>query len=159
MERLVERIAKTAFVLVFHYEELAGYDYPNVVKVVRPLRQSIALAAQCSRLVVLDSSFLHISAALGIPTIAIIGAISGELRTKDYPNVRLLAPRKSEFPCYPCWRHEYKPCHLTNGRESICFRAITVDQVIDALHDPPSHRPQKPGLWMRFKTWVLYGRG
>lgn len=141
MEQLVERLARTNLVLVFHHEELSGYAFPNVIKVLQPLRRSVALAAQCDKLVVLDSSFLHFSAALGVPTVAIIGAISGRLRTRDYPNVHLLAPKKSEFPCHPCWRHEHKPCHLTNGRESICFRSITTDHVIDALKEDGFRNP------------------
>jgi ADP-heptose:LPS heptosyltransferase len=158
MERLVERLAANALVLVFHHEELAGYDGPNVVKIVRPLRHSVALAAQCSRLIVVDSSFLHFSAALNVPTLAIFGAISGRLRTRDYPNVRLLAPSKDEFPCYPCWRHEYKPCHLTNGRESICFRSITVEQVLAALNEPPEGTAARASPWTRLVRWVRYGR-
>jgi ADP-heptose:LPS heptosyltransferase len=159
VERFVEEAARTRLVLVFHHEELPGYAFPNVIKVLQPLRRSIALAAQCSRLVVLDSSFLHFSAALGIPTVAIFGAISGRVRTRNYPNVRLLAPKKAEFPCYPCWRHEHKPCHLTNGRESICFRSITVDQVFDALDIPPDRSREKgPGILERFASWVRYGR-
>ncbi|MDH5539600.1 MAG: hypothetical protein OEY03_09360, partial [Rhizobacter sp.] len=58
MEQLVARLAEQALVLVFHHEEPAGFEGDNVVKVVRPLRQSVALLAQCQRLVVPDSSFL-----------------------------------------------------------------------------------------------------
>ena len=109
MERLVARIAEHALVLVFHHEAFAGFEGTNVVKVVRPLRQSVALLAQCERAVVLDSSFLHFAAALGLPAVAVIGAISGRVRTRDYPKVHMLAPAKKEFPCYPCWRHEQSP--------------------------------------------------
>ncbi len=157
MEPLVARLAERALVLVFHQEDPAGFEGDNVVKVVRPLRQSVALLAQCQRLVVPDSSFLHFSAALGIPAVAIFGAISGRVRTRDYPNVRLLAPAKSEFPCYPCWRHEHKPCHLTNGRESICLRSISVERVIEAVGALPQTGRGPRGLWSRFKSWVLYG--
>jgi ADP-heptose:LPS heptosyltransferase len=158
MERLVARLAEHALVLVFHHEDPAGFEGANVVKVVRPLRQSVALLALCERVVVPDSSFLHFSAALGIPAVAIFGAISGRVRTRNYPNVRLLAPAKSEFPCYPCWRHEHKPCHLTNGRESVCLRSISVEQVIDAVDALPQVRAASDGAWARLRSWVLYGR-
>jgi ADP-heptose:LPS heptosyltransferase len=158
MEPFVGRIAETSLVLLFHHEEVPGYDFPNVVKVVQPLRRSVALAAQCRRLVVLDSSFLHFSAALGIPTVAIFGAISGKLRTGSYPEVRLLAPDKREFPCYPCWRHEHKPCHLTNGRESICFRSITPEQVVAALDSEPERRHGQSSMLARLASWLRYGR-
>jgi len=157
MEHLVQELTKTHLVLVFHHEEMHGYNFPNTIKIIKPLRQSIALVAQCHRLVVLDSSFLHFSAALKIPTIAVFGAISGKLRTKNYPNVRLITPQKAEFPCYPCWRHEHKPCHLTNGRESICFRSIAVRQVMDALAGDLAHWQIKKGILKRFKNWIFYG--
>ena len=156
MEELVARLAEHALVFVFHHEDPAGFEGANVVKVVRPLRQSVALLALCERAVVLDSSFLHFAAALGMPAVAIFGAISGRVRTRDYPNVRMIAPAKSEFPCYPCWRHEHKPCHLTNGRESICLRSISVEQVIEAVDALPQTGPAaRP--WTRFKSWLLYG--
>jgi ADP-heptose:LPS heptosyltransferase len=158
METFVETIAKTHRVLVFHHEDFPGYDFPNVFKVVQPLRKSVALAARCERLVVLDSSFLHLSAALGIPTVAIFGAVSGRLRTQDYPGVRLLAPDKKEFPCYPCWRHEHKPCHLTNGRESICFRSVSVEQAIEALYADPDPRQDDRKVGGRISRVLLYGR-
>lgn len=158
MEALVERLAQTRLVLVFHHEDFPGYDFKNVIKVRQPIRKSIALAEQCHRLVVLDSSFLHFSAALRVPTVVVFGAVSGRLRVRDYPNVHLLAPRKTEFPCYPCWRYEHKPCHLTNGRESICFRSIHVEQVIDALDTASSKWRTKPRASARLMSWVLYGR-
>jgi ADP-heptose:LPS heptosyltransferase len=85
MQALVARLAEHALVLVFHHETFAGFEGTNVVKVVRPLRQSVALLARCERAVVLDSSFLHFAAALGLPAVAIFGAISGRVRTRDYP--------------------------------------------------------------------------
>jgi ADP-heptose:LPS heptosyltransferase len=157
MEEFVLQAAKDRLVLVFHHEAVAGFDHPNVIKVKQAIRQSIALASLCDRLLVVDSSFLHISAALKVPTVAIFGAISGELRVKDYPNVQLLAPRKEEFPCYPCWRHEHKPCHLTQGRESICFRSITVNQAMNALGKNIDEWRIKPSVWQRAKQWFFFG--
>lgn len=158
MEQLVSELAKNYFVLVFHHEPIQGFEYESVEKVVQPIRKSIALASFCTKLIVLDSSFLHFSAALKVPTIAIIGAISGRLRTKNYPNVQLLAPRKKEFPCYPCWRHEHKPCHLTNGRESICLRSISIDSVISKLKKTEGKMPQLDFIGQRIIDWVRFGR-
>lgn len=157
MEKLVEELSHKYCVLVFHHEPLNGFRFDNVTTVVEPLRNSIALASLCERLVVLDSSFLHIAAALKVPTIAIFGAISGRLRTKDYPNIQLLAPSKAEFPCYPCWRHEHKPCHLTNGRESICLRAISVDSVVSGLKKDLSQWRELPSVGNKIVTWMRFG--
>ena len=154
MEQLVQELSATSLVLVFHHQEFAGFCGPNVIKVVGPLRESVALLGQCDKLVVVDSSFLHFSAALDKPAVAIFGAISGRLRTKDYPNVTLVAPSKEAFPCYPCWRHEHKPCHLTNGRESICLRSIDVGRVTDALYaTSPGSRGNAPPR----ESWLRYG--
>jgi ADP-heptose:LPS heptosyltransferase len=158
MRELAARLAERALVLVFHHEDPVGFDGANIVKVVRPLRQSAALLARCERVVVPDSSFLHLSAALGIPAVAIFGAISGRVRTRSYPNVRLVAPAKSEFPCYPCWRHEHKPCHLTNGRESICLRSIGVERVADAVQTLPQVPTGRRSFGARFASWLRYGR-
>ncbi|MBB2932701.1 glycosyltransferase family 9 protein [Paraburkholderia silvatlantica] len=157
MEKLVEELSHSYCVLVFHHEPLNGFRFDNVTTVVEPLRNSIALASLCERLVVLDSSFLHIAAALKVPTIAIFGAISGRLRTKDYPNIQLLAPSKAEFPCYPCWRHEHKPCHLTNGRESICLRAISVDSVVSGLKKDLTQWRELPSTGNKVVTWMRFG--
>ena len=149
----MQDLSAKSLVLVFHHQEFAGFNGPNVIKVIGPLRDSVALLEQCDRLVVLDSSFLHFSAALDKRAVAIFGAISGRLRTKDYPNVTLIAPSKQAFPCYPCWRHEHKPCHLTNGRESICLRSIDVGRVTDALNATSlNSRGYAPpaGSWLRY---------
>jgi ADP-heptose:LPS heptosyltransferase len=158
MEECVRRLSSDHLVLLFHHEDVHGFDFDYVVKVKETFRRCAALVEQCSRLVVVDSSFLHLSAALDIPTVAVFVAISGSVRTRRYPNVRLCVPNKKEYPCYPCWRHEHKPCHLTNARESICARSITVEQVIAALNTDLAHWRVKTSLWTRFKAWMLYGR-
>lgn len=158
MEALVAELSRRHLVLVFHHERLTGFGAPNTIQIVEPIRKSIALASRCEKLIVLDSSFLHFSAALGVPTYAIFGAISGKVRTRRYPNVRLFAPSKQEFPCYPCWRHEHKPCHLTNGRESICLRSITVKDVEDAVtQNDANWHPQDVSRFSPIR-WLRYGR-
>lgn len=158
MEECVRRLSLDHLVLLFHHEEVPGFGFDHVVKVKETFRRCSALVEQCARLVVVDSSFLHLSAALDIPTVAVFVAISGRVRTRRYPNVRLCVPEKKEYPCYPCWRHEHKPCHLTNGRESICARSITIEQVMEALNADVAQWRVEPGLWTRVKTWMLYGR-
>ena len=130
MQELSRTLGASNCVLIFHNEEPTGYDFPGVHKVTSSLRRSIALASQCDHLFVVDSSFLHISAPLGVPTTAIFGPTSGRIFTRHYRNVTHLAPPKAEFPCNPCWRNENKPCHLTGGRESVCLRSITVARVL-----------------------------
>lgn len=56
-----------------------------------------------------------------------------------------------------CWRHEHKPCHISNGRESICLRSISVDQVIAAVTQEPWHVPKRPGLLRQAVKWIWFG--
>jgi ADP-heptose:LPS heptosyltransferase len=158
METLVRRLSSDHLVLVFHHREIDGFVFDNVIKVRETFRRCAALLSRCSRLVVVDSSLLHLSGALGTPTIAVFFATSGRVVTRYYRNVRICTPEKSEFPCYPCWRNEHKVCHLTNGRESICARSITVEQVMEALRTDVEHWRVEPNPLTRLKTWVLYGR-
>jgi ADP-heptose:LPS heptosyltransferase len=158
MEALVKRLSADNLVLIFHHEILNGFAFENVIKVRETFRKCAALASRCSRLIVVDSSFMHLAGALGVPTVALFCATSGRVFTRHYPNVRICTPQKSEFPCYPCWRNEHKPCHLTNGRESICARSITVEQVIASLETGGESWQAKRGIWSQTKTWILYGR-
>jgi ADP-heptose:LPS heptosyltransferase len=158
MEDLAVELSRDHLVLIFHHEEVAGYNGARLHKVREPLRKSIALLAECYRLVAVDSSFVHIAAALDIKTVAVFGPTSGSVFCRYYPNVRYVMPRKSEFPCSPCWRNEHKPCHLTNRRESVCLNTITVERVLEAFSTNTSDWRQRRGLFDRFKSWVLYGQ-
>lgn len=155
MEDFVRDISQKNLVLIFHHEDVDGFDFNNVHKVKQPLRNSVALAKQCKSLVVVDSSFHHFAGALGIPTVSIFGATSGKVFSRYYPNIKLATPEKSEFPCYPCWRNEHKPCHLTNGRESICFRSISIQTIKDKLQSAESQ--ELPNLLQRVIKWIKYG--
>ncbi|WP_082721302.1 glycosyltransferase family 9 protein [Burkholderia sp. ABCPW 14] len=158
MEKLATRLSLDHCVLIFHHEAISGYISPNIHKILTSLRMSVALLAECQKLVAVDSSFVHLSASIGIKTVAIFGPTSGRIFCRHYPNVRFIAPAKTEFPCAPCWRNKHKPCHLTNGRESICLKAITVNRVIDALNDEAASCHIGIGIWKRLKAWILYGR-
>lgn len=155
MEDFVKEASHTHYILIFHHEEINGFEYSNVHKVKQPLRKSVALAKQCKSMVVVDSSFHHFAGALGIPTVSIFGATSGKVFSRYYPNVQLATPKKSDYPCYPCWRNEHKPCHLTNGRESICFRSISIESVKSKLQSAESQ--VLPNLLQRVIKWIKYG--
>ena len=158
MRDLVKRLSETYCVLIFHHEALDEFEGSHVHKIVEPLRRSISLASLCDWLVVVDSSFLHISAAIGIPTIALFGPTSGKVFCRYYNNVKYLTPSKPAFPCYPCWRNEHKPCHLTNGRESICLRTITVEDVLTEIQTKAYARNGDHSLIKDVIHWIRYGR-
>jgi ADP-heptose:LPS heptosyltransferase len=159
MEELALNLANDNYsVLIFHSDPIPGYLHQNIHQINRPLRESFALAALCDRLVTPDSSLAHLAGATNTKTISIFGPTSGKVFTRFYPQTRLLTPLKKDFPCFPCWRHEHKPCHLTKGRESICLRSISVERVLTDLRQTEEKwkSPSKP-LTKRIKDWILYG--
>lgn len=158
MQELAETLSASHLVLIFHHEKLPGFDGPNIVKVLQSFRKSAALLSHCKSLVAVDSAFVHLAAALQIPTVAIFGPTSGKVFCRHYPTVRYISPSKVEFPCSPCWRNEHKPCHLTAGRESICLRSISVSKILEALHRRGSPSPEAMTNWTNFKSWIFYGR-
>ncbi len=128
------QLAKENLVLIFHHENLPGFDGENIVKILQPFRRSAALLRHCKALVAVDSAFVHLAAALEIPTVAVFGPTSGEVFCRHYPSVKYISPPRSVFPCSPCWRNEHMPCHLTGGRESICLKSISIKTVVDHLN-------------------------
>ena len=70
-----------------------------------------------------DSSVVHISAALDIPTISIYGPFPSELRTKYYIQNDSI---DAEFSCAPCFTHGHKPCPNSINGSSPCFNSINI---------------------------------
>lgn len=131
---LATHLSKDNLVLVFHHENLPEFEGENIIKVLQPFRRSAALLRHCKALVAVDSAFVHLAAALEIPTVAVFGPTSGKVFCRHYPTVTYVAPPKKAFPCSPCWRNEHTPCHLTGGRESICLKSISIKTVVDHLN-------------------------
>lgn len=157
MQQLANNLAQTHCILIFHHETLIGFEGHNIHKIIEPIRKTIGFLSMCDQLVVVDSSFLHFSAPLEIPTVAIFGPTSGKVFCRYYLNVQYLAPRKPDYPCYPCWRNEHKPCHLTKSRESICLRSISVCDVVQAIKNKTDIKKSRMSVLARIKSWVLYG--
>ncbi len=153
---LIKELSKTRLVLLFHSEPMEQFDGNNIHKIVKPIRESFALASLCDLLIGPDSSFVHLGAALNKDTIAIFGPTSGKVFTKYYKKVRLLTPEKAEFPCFPCWRNEHKVCDLTRDRESVCLSNIGVIKVMELL-DQPNKEFLLTKLINSLKTWFFYG--
>ncbi len=134
MEKLVERISKEYTVLLFDGTPINGYNFENVIKVESfSLRKAFAIASRCDLIIAPDSAFVHFAAAFDIPTIALFGPIDGKVRTKHYPNCTFIDSRE-QFGCLPCWRNESIPCKLTGMRISVCMEHISIDNIINTLH-------------------------
>lgn len=87
------------------------------------LRQTMALIARCELFISLDSGPMHLSQALGVPTLALFGPsdprASGPLKKSS------TAVLRKEFACSPCG---WSPC----PHDVACMRAIEVNEVAEA---------------------------
>jgi len=107
----------------------AGIEAPTLVTGGRyPLRTVAALLRHCRLLVANDSGPLHMGLALGVPTIALIGA--------DHP--ARIGPYRVDWGVSLHKRGEVcalEPCLLKKCPENKCLTAIKVSEVIDLLRE------------------------
>jgi heptosyltransferase-2 len=85
------------------------------------LSDAIALIACCDLFVTNDSGLMHVSGALGVPTVAIFGSTNPET---TYPLGKRTVLIRRPVDCSPCLR---KVCP-TDFR---CMDLVTVDEVVD----------------------------
>ncbi|HUX65218.1 putative lipopolysaccharide heptosyltransferase III [Sulfuricella sp.] len=107
---------------------LAGLPQPVVDLSGRlSLKQLAALTARARLFIGVDSAPMHIAAAMGTPTVALFGP-SGEIEWGPWqvPN-RILT---SAHACRPCGNDG-----CGGGKMSECLSAISVGQVLDAIHE------------------------
>lgn len=141
MPALVEALARKHAVLLFDQRPIEGFEHAGVVKVDRcGLRQAFALLSGCDVVVAPDSAFVHASAALEVPCVALFGPTDGKVRTGDYPLCRFLDARR-ELRCVPCWRNEELPCALTGMKRSVCLGEIGVARIQAAVEEILAGRP------------------
>lgn len=77
---------------------LVGLQYPTLA----------ALLSSADLVLAIDSGILHLSGALGVPTIGIFGSTYSEVTTRPYPSVEGIMPEKKVYgevckkgiPCY-----------------------------------------------------------
>lgn len=133
MAAIVRRLAREWPVLVFDSRPITGLEGPNIVLVDRvSMRSAFSLAGACGAIVAPDSSFLHVAAALGVPSLGVFGPTDGRVRAMDYPLARFVDARTT-LHCVPCWRNEDTPCALTGMRPSACLNEIDADAVVSLL--------------------------
>lgn len=87
------------------------------------LRQSMSLMSLLDAFITNDSGPMHISAALGVPTVAIFGSTDSVLTG---PAGKKTAVVGKKMECSPCFKRECKFGHYE------CLRAIDADEVLKA---------------------------
>jgi ADP-heptose:LPS heptosyltransferase len=114
-------------------EVLSKMSRPPLVFSGRPTGHLIALIWRCDLLICNNSGPLHIAAALGTPTVSMMGPTIPE---RWWPRGEGHIVIRKDLPCMPC----------NEGRCPIgthdCMRLITVQDVIDAVESQLSRRPK-----------------
>ncbi len=87
-----------------------------------------ALLSTCDAAVVPDTGLLHLAACVGLPFVAIFGAVPPQLRLSHYENYRCLTAEK-KVACVPCCEG---PRHIRCSYE--CLWEITPSMVEAALY-------------------------
>ncbi len=129
IKNVIYTLAKNYSVLIFHGSSLPNFSHPNIHNVDSlKLRQSISILSFCKILITVDSSFLHLGAALGIKTVALFGPIGGHVRAGDYPNCSVI-DAYAETGCRACWRWQGLMCAKTNNTSSLCMERIPQDKI------------------------------
>lgn len=90
-----------------------------------PLPELVAVIAAADMYVGPVSGPMHVAAAVGTPSVAIIGGFEHPVNTRQAGNVEFY----TAVPCAPCWLREPCPHDLK------CLKAITVDRVAAAVDD------------------------
>jgi ADP-heptose:LPS heptosyltransferase len=104
-----------------------------------PLLTVAALLTRCRLLVANDSGPLHMGLALGVPTIALIGA--------DHP--RRVGPYEADWGVALHKREEVcdlEPCRLKKCPRNLCLEAIEVSDVVDLIKNWWEPRYQRTGI-------------
>ena len=98
------------------------------------LKVAAALTERARLTVAVDTGLMHISVAVGTPTVALYGPTAEWRNHTSRPNFTVVI---KDFSCAPCYR---KPtCENYD-----CMRAITVDDVMEAAAGLPAGPPE-PG--------------
>lgn len=98
----------------------------------RPIRELMDLLAGCALVVGVDSGLGHLAAALGVPTVGLYGATSGELTGSRGQTAAFI---QGETACSPCVRKQcraYRGPGLSWQGEAVfppCFASVTPQRV------------------------------
>jgi ADP-heptose:LPS heptosyltransferase len=94
------------------------------------VRQASAIIAHCHLMISNDNGGMHLSAALGVPTVAVFGP--SDLRAARPLGVPAAVIQTKDLGCCPCWAPENGPIICKNATQALCLLTISVEEVFDA---------------------------
>jgi len=139
---LVSAIADAGMVpvLLCHYRKLGEIDSRAVDMQGRlSLSETIGVINQCDALVGADSGLVHVSLALGVPTVGMFGICSARFRTATYPTAKVDLVR---VPCEGCGDYAMSHCRQPHGSEVGACMKFPVPEVVDAIRSLPARTIQ-----------------
>ncbi|HEX2995033.1 MAG TPA: glycosyltransferase family 9 protein [Anaerolineales bacterium] len=95
------------------------------------LREAFLLTKYASVVVAVDSVYAHVTAAFEKPCVLLYGAFRPELLAA--PHCKHAYVFQHDMPCGPCHQHHGRCIQDPKGSASPCMRAITVEEVQEAV--------------------------
>ena len=103
------------------------------------IRDTIALIKKCRLFIGNDSGLMHISAALGVPLVAIFGPQSPKKFGPWGEKCRVIY---KNLPCSPCKQKFFKECSPSISGKPKCIEEIGVDEVLREVYRCLDYRLQ-----------------
>ncbi|MHA1621048.1 MAG: glycosyltransferase family 9 protein, partial [Candidatus Heimdallarchaeaceae archaeon] len=117
------------------FQEEYNVEIINLAKYCTSLHEGVIMASLCRGAICIDSAFMHISVALGLPTLGIYGPFPGHLRVKYYEHADWIEPENyEECGKYPCCFHqcEIQECPFVQKRlPPGCLSSINEDKLVE----------------------------
>ena len=163
---LITAIADAGFipVLLCHYVKLQQFDGRSIdLQGKCSLAETFGVINRCDVLVGADSGLVHVSLALGVPTVGMFGICSGRFRTPTYPTTHTVMER---MPCVGCGDYAMSHCKQPNGIDGECMN-FPVEQVVNAIKDLPkrtikakvaSDKPSAPTVSIAAPSVIIPGK-
>jgi heptosyltransferase-2 len=96
------------------------------------LRQAVSLIKKCALFISNDAGPMHISAAVGVPTVAIFGP-TNPVWVKPWGVKHRIV--RLGLPCSPCFRYSPKPLRCVAKLDFACLKKLSVEQVYNACRE------------------------
>lgn len=110
----------------------------NLSSLIQDYHDTTAAMSLMDALISVDTGIVHAAGAMGIPGVALFGPFSPETHIADYPSIiAVQAPYRGKRCQGPCLE-THRGCAEVGyslDTASPCFRAIEVDQVLQALEE------------------------
>ncbi|MCG8431884.1 MAG: glycosyltransferase family 9 protein [Candidatus Omnitrophica bacterium] len=115
--------------------QIAAEISPDVVAAGETdLAQAKALLRRCSMFIGPDSSFLHLASCMGVETVGLFGATSGEIFYPYFHRHNIVTAKK-RLSCMPCYPGTLPSCSVKGRVRNFgpCMEAVSVEDVMGII--------------------------